>query len=347
MIVTLIIIVAFSLLVIFHEFGHYIIAKLLNVKVEKFAVGFGPEWFGFKGKETHYSVNLFPLGGYVRMLGDEQDGPNAESPRSYLSQKWYKRAFIVAFGPVMNFVLAIILFTIIFMVGVWAPDTMIARIGYVYENTPAFKAGLKEGDVVTKVDNQNIKGWDDLTKIIQPNSGKELAMEVLRNKETLRFRLAPEYDKERKMGILGIRASQKLERDNPLIALGKGFNETYTWTVITLKAIWWMLTGKIAPEVSGPVGIAQMISVGVKAGFSSVVAFIAVLSINLGVFNLFPIPILDGGHILFLIIEAIKGKPVSAEKIKIAQTIGLAILLTIFLFATYKDIIRLIIPGPK
>lgn len=347
MLVTLIIIIAFSLLVIFHEFGHYIIAKLLKVKVEKFAVGFGPEWFGFKGKETHYSVNLFPLGGYVRMLGDEPGTPDAESPRSYLSQKWYKRACIVAFGPVMNFVLAVILFTIIFMVGVWVPDTMIARIGYVYENTPAFKAGLKEGDIVAKVNNRDIKDWDELTKMIQPNSGQELSMEVLRNKETIHFLLAPEYDKERKVGILGIRASQKLERDNPLVALGKGVSETYTWTVITLKAIWWMLTGKIAPEVSGPVGIAQMISVGVKAGFASLVAFIAVLSINLGVFNLFPIPILDGGHILFLVIEAIRGKPVSAEKIKIAQTIGLAILLTIFLFATYKDIIRLIIPGPK
>jgi regulator of sigma E protease len=183
--------------------------------------------------------------------------------------------------------------------------------------------------------------------MIQPNYGQELAIEVLRDKETLRIRLTPEFDKERKVGILGIRASQKLERDNPLVALGKGFSETYTWTVVTLKAIWWMVTGKIAPEVSGPVGIAQMISVGVKAGFASLVAFIAVLSINLGVFNLFPIPILDGGHILFLVIEAIKGKPVSAKKMKIAQTIGLVFLLTIFLFATYKDIIRLLIPGPK
>ncbi len=347
MLVTLIIIIAFSLLVVFHEFGHYIIAKLLKVKVEKFAIGFGPEWFGFKGKETHYSVNLFPLGGYVRMLGDEAGDPNAKAPRSYLAQKWYKRAAIVAFGPVMNFVLAILLFTIIFMVGVSVPDTSTTRIGYVYENTPAFKAGIKEGDIVTKVNNQEIKGWEELTKIIQPNYGKELRLEVLRDKKPLILRLIPEYDKERKVGILGIRSSQKLERDNPLNAFIKGCAETYSWTVITLKAIWWMVSGQIAPEVSGPVGIAQMISVGVKAGFASLVAFIAVLSINLGVFNLFPIPILDGGHILFLVIEAIKGKPVNAEKVKIAQTIGLALLLLIFLFATYKDIVRLLIPGPK
>ncbi|MDD5491286.1 MAG: RIP metalloprotease RseP [bacterium] len=347
MLVTLIIIVAFSLLVIFHEFGHYIIAKLLNVKVEKFAVGFGPEWFGFKGKETQYSVNLFPLGGYVRMLGDEVGDPNADSPRSYLAQKWYKRAFIVAFGPVMNFVLAILLFTIIFMVGVNVPDTATTRIGFVYEDTPAFKAGLKEGDIVTKINNQEIKNWDELTKIIQPNYNKNMPLEVLRDNKTIVFQLAPEYDKERKVGILGIRSSQKLERDNPFKAFIKGCEETYSWTEITLKAIWWMVSGKIAPEVSGPVGIAQMISVGVKAGFASLVAFIAVLSINLGVFNLFPIPILDGGHILFLVIEAIKGKPVSAQKIKIAQTIGLAVLLLIFVFATYKDIVRLIIPGPK
>ncbi len=347
MLVTLIIIIAFSLLVIFHEFGHYIIAKLLKVKVEKFAIGFGPKWFGFQGKETYYSVNLFPLGGYVRMLGDEVGDPQALDPRSYLAQKWYKRAFIVAFGPVMNFVLAVLLFTIIFMVGINVPDTSTTRIGYVYENTPAFKAGLKEGDIVKKISNQEITSWDELTKIIQPNYGKELPLEVLRDKKSMIVKLVPEYDQERKVGILGIRSSQKLERDNPLRALIKGFEETYSWTVITLKAIWWMISGKIAPEVSGPVGIAQMISVGVKAGFASLVAFIAVLSINLGVFNLFPIPILDGGHILFLVIEAIKGKPVSPAKIKIAQTIGLAVLLLIFLFATYKDIVRLLIPGPK
>jgi regulator of sigma E protease len=347
MLVTLIIIIAFSLLVIFHEFCHYILAKLLKVKVEKFAVGFGPEWFGFQGKETHYSVNLFPLGGYVRMLGDEAGDPNADLPRSYLAQKWYKRAFIVAFGPVMNFVLAILLFTIIFMVGVSVPDTTTTRIGFVYEDTPAAKAGLKEGDIVTKINNQEIKSWDELTKVIQPNYGKKMPLEVLRENKPLVFLLVPEYDKERKVGILGIRSSQKMERDNPFKAFYKGCVETYSWTVITLKAIWWMISGKIAPEVSGPVGIAQMISVGVKAGFASLVAFIAVLSINLGVFNLFPIPILDGGHILFLVIEAIKGKPVSAEKVKIAQTIGLAVLLLIFLFATYKDIVRLLIPGPK
>jgi regulator of sigma E protease len=347
MITTLIIIIAFSILVVFHEFGHFIIAKLLKVKVEKFALGFGPEWFGYNGKETRYSVNLFPLGGYVRMLGDEPGDKNAEQPGSYLAQKWYRRAFIVIFGPITNFILAILLFTLIFMVGVPVPDTGISRIGGVFENTPAYQAGLQSGDIVTGINGQTVKTWDDLTKIVQPNSDKILAMTVKRGDREIQLQIKPQYDKERKVGILGISASHKIERSNPVQALVKGVTETYAWTEITLKAIWWMITGKIAPEVSGPVGIAQMIGVAAKAGFASLVAFIAVLSINLGVFNLFPIPILDGGHILFLLIEAVKGKPVSMAKVEMAQKVGLALLIAIFVFATYKDIIRMIVPGPK
>lgn len=340
--------ITITLLVLFHEIGHFMIAKLLKVKVEKFAFGFGPEWFGFTRGETHYSVNLFPmLGGYVKMHGDQPGDEKAKSPNSFLGQAWYRRVLIVIFGPIMNFVLAVLLFSTVYIVGIPVPDTGIAKIGGVYESTPAFKAGLRVGDIITKINNQPIKTWDDLTKMVQPNAGKTLVIVARRDSQEITFQAKPEYDKERKTGLLGIRAAQKLERFSPIVALGKGISETYDFTLITIKALWLMLTGKMAAEVSGPVGIVQLIGIGVKAGFASLVAFIAVLSINLGVINLFPIPVLDGGHVLFLIIEAFRGKPVSVRKMEIAQIIGLTILISLFLFATYKDIIRLMMPGPK
>ncbi len=343
MLTTIIIIIAFSILVVFHEFGHFIIAKLLKVKVEKFALGFGPEWLGFSTKETRYSLNLIPLGGYVRMLGDEPGSEGVDSPFGYLAQKWYRRALIVVFGPITNFILAVLLFTMIFMVGV--PTASTNRIGDVFKNTPAFTAGLKPGDTIVKINNKPINVWEDVYNIVHPSAGKALDLIIKRDGQEIKYRIIPEYNTEKKVWLMGI--SPEKEKFGLLTALYKGCNETYYWTELTLKAIWWMLTGKIAPEVSGPVGIAQMIGEAAKAGFASLVGFIAVLSINLGVFNLFPIPILDGGHIMFLIIEAIKGKPVSLKKIEMAQKVGLTLLIMIFLFATYKDIIRLLLPGPK
>lgn len=340
-------VLAFSLLVVFHEFGHFIVAKLFKVKVEKFAIGFGPEWFGFQGKETRYSINSIPLGGYVKMLGDEPADEKAQDPRSYLAQSWYRRIGIVLSGPLMSFVLAFILFTTIFMLGVQIADVSTAMIGYVYEDTPAYKAGLQSDDIITAVNGQPIQTWDDLTKQIYPNTGKELSILIKRAGKKIQVKITPRYDEGRKIGVLGIRAVQRLERSGLLSALNKGISETVTWTIITVKALWWMASGKIAPEISGPVGIVQMIGMGAKAGFNSLVAFIAVLSINLGIFNLFPIPVLDGGHILFLLIEGVRGRPVSTQKLKVAQSIGLAILISIFLFATYKDIIRLLLPAAK
>lgn len=341
------VIFAFSILVVFHEFGHFIVAKLFKVKVEKFAIGFGKEVIGFSGKETRYSLNFFPLGGFVKMLGDEPGDEKAKDSRSYLAQKWYKRIGIVLSGPLMSFVLAIVLFIVIFMVGVQVPDISSSKIGFVYEDTPAQKAGLKTGDTVVSVDGKKIHTWDDLTKMIQPSAGKKLTIIVQRGDKEVSVEIVPKLDEEREIGVLGIRSESKVERLGIFKAANKAVSETGMWTVITLKSLWWMVTGKISAEVSGPVGIVQMIGMGAKAGFNSLVAFIAVLSINLGIFNLFPIPILDGGHILFLLLEGVRGKPVSTQKLKIAQAIGLALLLSIFLFATYKDIIRLLLPPTR
>lgn len=337
---------AFSLLVVFHEFGHFIVAKLLKVKVEKFAIGFGKEIIGFSGEETRYSLNFFPLGGFVKMLGDEPGDEKAKDPRSYLAQPWYKRIFIVLCGPLMNFILTIILLVIIFLTGVYVPD---ASIGNVMADSPAAKAGLKSGDLIVKINNVPVETWNDLTKLVYPNAGKELTLLVKRSNNEMIFKVVPKFDEERKIGLLGIIPSdgQKLERYGIIEACKKGTLETYTLTIMTLQELWKMFTGKIAPDVSGPIGIIKIISISAKAGFNSLVGVIALLSINLGIINLFPIPILDGGHILFLIVEGIRHKPMSVRKLQIAQAFGLVLIITIFIFATYKDIIRFLLPIAK
>ncbi|MBI5554962.1 MAG: RIP metalloprotease RseP [Elusimicrobia bacterium] len=341
-------IAAIGALVFFHELGHFVIAKLLHVKVEKFALGFGPEWFGFSTAETRYSVNLIPLGGYVRMLGDEPGETHPDLPRSYQTQKWYQRALIVAAGPLTNFILAVILLTTLFMVGISVLDTSTSAIGKVIENTPAQQAGLQSGDIIASINGQPVKNWDEVTKIIQPNSGNTLSLVVRRNNKEISIQAKPEYKAKVKHGILGISPGRKIvEKEYPWPAFKKAVKETAFLTVFTVKAIWWIISGRIAPDVAGPIGMAQLVQEATKVGFANVVYLVVVLSINLGIFNLFPIPILDGGHIMFLIIEGFRGKPVSAFKIAIAQKAGLAILVTIFLFATYKDIIRLLRPGPK
>ncbi len=253
-------IAAIGVLVFFHELGHFVIAKLLKVKVEKFALGFGPEWFGFSTTETRYSVNLIPLGGYVRMLGDEPGETPIDSPRSYQAQKWYNRALIVVAGPITNFILAVILLTMLFLVGISVVDTSTSLIGKVIENSPAQHAGLQSGDIIISINDRLVKNWDEVTKIIQPNSSNTLSLVVRRNNKEILIQAKPEYDAEVKHGILGISPGRKIiEKELPWQAFKKAVKETVFLTVFTVKSIWWIISGRIAPDVAGPIGMFPII----------------------------------------------------------------------------------------
>ncbi len=334
------IIVTFGLVIFIHELGHFIMAKQVGVCVEKFSVGFGPEIAWFTKGETRYSVRLIPLGGFVKMAGEEY-GQTKGNEREFFSQKWYRRSYIIAAGPLMNFVLGIVIFWIMFMSGVPAPDYSTSTIGEVVDEMPAHKVGLLSGDRIVKIDEKSIETWDQMSTIIHNSAERILSIDVIRNGEKLHFDITPQYDSELEMGLIGIAPRTVTERFGVIESLLKSVQSTYWIIKLTLIAIGKMIVGAIKPELAGPIGIMQMVGEKAHSGILSLVSLIALISISLGLFNLFPIPILDGGHLMFVFWEGVTGRPVSVEKMKVAQTVGLVILLTIFVFATYKDGVRL------
>ena len=336
------IIFTFGIVVFFHEFGHFLAAKRSGVKVEKFSLGFGPEIIGFTKGGTRYLLSAVPLGGYLKMAGENPEEAREGKPDEFLSQPWYKKIFIVLAGPVMNFVLAILLFSLV--VFVWGQPVVKmdeARIGEVTIDSPADKAGLKSGDKIIAIDGTAVTTWEDMSKVIHNKANQPVELKISRQEQELKIKVVPKYDKERKVGLIGIVAPFEMKRMNLLNSLLKGVEQTIDWSVLTLKFLGLMIVGKVKADVSGPVGIGQLISQVASTGLSNLFYLIAIISVNLGLFNLFPIPILDGGHIMFFTYEGISGKPLDVKKVNIAQVIGMSILIAIMIFATYKDFLRI------
>ncbi len=343
MITFLAIVFTFGTVVFFHEFGHFIAAKKSGVKVNKFSLGFGPEIVGFSKGGTRYLLSLIPLGGYLKMEGENPEEERKGNPDEFLSQKWYKKIFIVSAGPSMNFVLAILLFS--FVVFIWGLPviTKEARIGQVVAGGPAEKAGLVEGDKIISIDGKDITTWEQMAEFIHTKANQEIELKFLREGKEISLKVVPEYDEQKKVGLIGIAALYEMKKMNIFNSVIEGIKQTIDWSLLTLKFIGLMIVGKVKAEVSGPVGIGQLVSQVAKTGWSNLLYLIALISVNLGLFNFFPIPILDGGHIMFFTYEAITGKPLDVKKIHIAQIIGMSILISIFLFATYKDILRIFV----
>jgi regulator of sigma E protease len=342
MLTAIAIIFTFGIVVFFHEFGHFLAAKRTGVKVEKFSLGFGPEIIGFTKGDTRYLLSLVPLGGYLKMAGENPEEEREGKPDEFLSQPWYKKIFIVFCGPLMNFVLAILLFSlVIFVWGQPVVKTDEARIGEVTIDSPADKAGLKSGDNIVSIDGTTVVTWEDMSKIIHYKANQSVELAILRNGQELKVKVIPKYDKDRKVGLIGIVAPFEMKRMNIFNSLIKGVEQTYDWSVLTLKFLGLMIIGKVKADVSGPVGIGQLISQVARTGISNLFYLIAIISVNLGLFNLFPIPILDGGHIMFFTYEGLSGKALDAKKVQVAQVMGMSILIAIMIFATYKDFLRI------
>jgi len=335
--------VTFGIVVLFHELGHFMAAKGMGVRVEKFSMGFGPEWFGFTKGKTRYKVCLFPLGGYVKMYGEDPGEGTKGEPDEYLSQKWWKKMIIVCSGSLMNFVLAVLIFTFLMsVVGVSVPDVR-PVVGSVAPSSPADTGGIKEGDVILSVGGEDISTWNQMADIIHANPGKKLKIVILRGTERLKKEIVPAYDKNGKIGLIGIVTRMERKRYGIFYSLVESVKSVTALCYLILHSLWLMITGKLPPDIAGPVGIAQIIGKVTKTGWLELANFIGVISVNLGLFNLFPIPLVDGGHILTIGIEAIRGKSLPPEKIKIIQNIGILIILAIFIFATYQDMIRLFV----
>jgi regulator of sigma E protease len=346
-------IIVLGILVFVHELGHFLLAKKLGVGVLTFSLGFGPKIFWKKIGETQYQIAAVPLGGFVKMIGEnpEEEVKEELRDRSFSNQPVWKRALIIGAGPFFNFFLAIVLFSTINLFGIpYSPP----KVGEVNPGLPAEVAGLKKGDLILSIDGQEIKKWEDLSRIIRSSQGKELMLRVKRNGETLEIRVTPKpssvknlFGEEVSTFVIGITHSGEvlIEKVNPLVALGNGFIQTYQGIKLTLVGIVKLIQGVIPGKtIGGPILIAQMAGEQARRGLLSLALFMAILSINLGVINLFPIPILDGGHFLFLTLEAILRKPVSIRKMEIAQQIGLTLIILLMLFAFYNDLIRIISP---
>jgi regulator of sigma E protease len=340
-----------GILIFVHELGHFIIAKLTGVKVLKFSLGFGPKVIGRKVGETEYLISSFPLGGYVKMLGEDgiEEVKEEERPRAYTFQPVWKRFLIVFFGPLFNLLFASLLFILIFMTGF---PVLLPQVGDILPDSPAAKAGLMKGDSIIEIDGRPVNRWDEMTDIIHRNPGKDLLINVKRDDRIISFRLRPEekevpdiFGEKKKVGLIGIKplGNTRVIREALPDALINGITKTWDISVLTIVSIIKLIQRIIPAEtIGGPILIFQMAGQEAAHGALSFFTFMAVISINLGVLNLLPIPILDGGHILFLTIEAIRRRPLSEKFMMVAQRIGLAIIITLMVFAFYNDIMRLL-----
>ena len=343
-------VIVLGVLIFFHEFGHFLIARLFGVGVEKFSLGFGPRLIGKKIGRTDYRISAIPLGGYVKMIGEEPDAEvdPADISVSFTHKHVVKRLCIVAAGPFFNILLAIIIFFGIFMVS----GAMVLKpsVGTVRDGSPALAAGLKPGDLITEIDRVPVTGWDDMTEIIGGSKGKTLEITVRRADSEKIFRITPElvsakniFGEDIQRFIIGISASgEAYTKDlNPLQAFTHSLVQTYKIIELMVMIIGKLITGDISTDtIGGPIMIAKMAGDQAKSGVTNLIFFMALISVNLAIINLLPIPILDGGHLLFFFIESVKRKPVSLKVREVAQQVGLFIIILLIIFVFYNDITK-------
>lgn len=349
---------ALSVLVFFHELGHYWVAKRNGVKVEVFSIGFGPELVGWNDKsETRWKICLMPFGGYVKMFGDSDAASSGidESVRAFTEEEkavsfFYKplraRAAIVAAGPIANFILAAILFALLYM-AVGVPEKFYAGIGEVVADSAAAQAGLEKGDRILSINGTPLDTFDDLRNIVMENPGVDLQTVVLRKGSELEIVLTPKEAEVggKTVGLLGVRpdADQaEYIKYNPAQAVWMGVERTYDLSAQILSHLGTLISGGGSmKDLGGPLRIAQVSGDAAKSGFDSLIYLMAVLSVNLGLINLFPIPMLDGGHLVFYAAEAIRGKPLSEKAQEYGFRLGLTLVLGLMVFATWNDLVQL------
>ena len=343
--------VAFCLLILFHELGHFLVAKFLGIGVERFSIGFGPKITGFRRGETEYMLSAIPLGGYVKLIGDDPRGTDGDHPRAFLNKPIGHRIAVVAAGPLANFALAIVIFACVHWVGVPTPQiSELPEVGEVLADSPAQQAGLQKGDRILMVNGQAVSKWEDLVQTIHQHSNMPLQLSVQRGTETLDVSVTPKPGtvikdlEEVEVGLIGVAPHMDITvmRYSPPVALWKGVEKTWEISTLTVVSLVKMVQGKISPKhLAGPVGIFQMAGQQAKVGLLPLVSLMAVLSISLGILNLFPIPVLDGGHILFFAVEGLWGQPISPRKQEIATQVGLFLLVALMLTAFYNDLLRI------
>lgn len=344
------VVVVLGILIFVHELGHFLVAKWSGVGVLKFSLGFGPKLVGRKYGETEYVLSAIPLGGYVKLLGESDDAELSEEDqkRSFLNQSVYKKIAIVAAGPICNFLFAMVAFSVIFGLGISVPTS---RIGDIQEGSPAQVAGLKGGDLIREIDGQAIVHWEEMAEVIRSSGGKTLKLVIERDEELLEKTVTPRstetetiFGEPAETYVIGVTMSSELvmDRKGPLGSVIAGVGQTWLWTKLTYMGIAKIIQRVVSPkELGGPILIAKMSGDMARQGIIPFIFFMAVLSVNLGVLNLLPIPVLDGGHLMFFAVELVTKREVSLKVRETAQTAGFFILIVLIFWVTYNDIVRI------
>ncbi|HMK43618.1 MAG TPA: RIP metalloprotease RseP [Dissulfurispiraceae bacterium] len=344
----------FGLVIFVHELGHFLMAKICGVKVLKFSLGFGPRVIGATVGETEYLISAIPLGGYVKMYGEDSDDVEegtvlADPERSFRGQSIWKRAAIVFTGPFFNLITAVVIFFALYATGI---PTLQPVVGEVVPGSPAEQARLMKGDRVVEVNGNPIKQWSDMTDVIYEKPGTLISLKVQRGNELFVVQVVPEsktikdiFGEEKTIGLIGVKSAgetAEMREDIP-DAVKHAVIKTWDIIVLTLTSVVKMVQRIIpADTIGGPIMIFQMAEKQASAGALNFFVFAAVISINLGILNLLPVPVLDGGHLLFMGIEAIRKKPLSEQAMAIAQRIGISLLIALMAFAMYNDIFRIV-----
>ena len=350
--------VTITVIVFFHELGHFLTARWNGVKVEVFSIGFGPELVGWNDRHgTRWKIALLPLGGYVKMFGQSDTGPDGEGGEGWTEEeragafpakRVWQRFAIVAGGPLANFILAIVLFAAVFAFVGRSQST--PEITEVMAGSAAESAGLMAGDRILSVDGSNIHRFDELQYIVSTSPGQPLEFAIARGDLVLVITVVPETvtetdasGNEHAVGRLGVRNDNVVFEPVALPdALWGGVEETWAWSMRIFDFLGKILGGtQSSSDLAGPLGIAQMSSNVAEHGLPSLITFMAILSVNLGLINLFPVPMLDGGHLMFYVIEAARGRPLSAKAQEYGFFVGMGLVGALFLFVTFNDLTRI------
>lgn len=357
--------VVLTIVVFFHELGHFLVARWNGVKVDAFSIGFGPELWGFNDRAgTRWKLSAIPLGGYVKFHGDadaasspdfDAAGRMSEEEKavSFLHKRVGQRAAIVAAGPIANFILAIVIFSLSFMIlGRGVTDPLVASV---QEGSPAAQAGFLPGDVVRSIDGSPVRSFMDIPRIVAPNHGRELEFVVERGGAPVSIRVTPRlqertdrFGNKQEMGYVGLvndptAANFRIEKLGPVEAVGAAVSETWFIISRTIGYLGGIITGReSADQLGGPIRIAKVSGDVATIGIGALINLAAVLSVSIGLLNLFPIPMLDGGHLVFYAVEAIRGRPLGERAQEMGFRVGLAIVLMLMVFATWNDLTQLV-----
>jgi regulator of sigma E protease len=351
--------IVLTVLVFVHELGHYLVARWNGVKIEVFSIGFGPELFGWNDRAaTRWKISAIPLGGYVKMFGDADPSSMpgerlavmtaAEREVSFHHKRLAQRTAVVAAGPLANFAFALVVLSLLFAT-VGQPFTP-ANVGSVQPGSAAEQSGVKPGDVITSIDGERISRFEDVQRLVRLNTGTPMTIMVRRGDQDVTLHVTPRitnftdrFGNQHEVGLLGIeRSGVDYVRRNPVSAVWYAGQETMNLTTGTLQAVWQMIIGlRTTDELGGPLRIAQMSGEVAQGGAVALLWFMAVLSVNLGLINFFPIPVLDGGHLMFYVAEAVRGRPLGQRAQEYGFRVGLALVVTLMVFATWNDLVHL------